>query len=107
MAKEKDIVEATQAEVNKKNKECILKILPALHESDSLYYFVAGLTSETNLETEVSCDQSIMCLRNMKEGLDELNLLEKEERVKLQELIDKSIDICLDRIKEIAKTKNK
>lgn len=85
----------------KANKDCMRTLLPKLYEQgeDNLYFFIAALSSEENLDNLDICEASATCLKNVKELLDELNIMEPDKRKKMQELIDKSIDICLDRKK--------
>lgn len=84
------------------NKECMRILLPKLYEQgeDNLYFFIAALSSDENLENLEICEASTTCLRNVRELLDELNILESDKRKSIQDLIDKSINICVNRKKE-------
>lgn len=85
------------------NKECMRTLLPKLYEQgeDNLYFFIAALSSDENLENLEICEASATCLRNVRELLDELNIMESDKRKNIQDLIDKSIDICINRKKEV------
>ena len=87
----------------KANKDCMRNLVPEMYKQgeDNLYFFIAALSSEENLSDIDACEASAICLRNVKELLDELNIMEQDKRKKLQELIDKSVDICTDRKKSL------
>jgi hypothetical protein len=83
------------------SKSYMKTIAVELHKAGMLYYFVAAISSEESLDKKESCDFAVQSLRDLKAALDEVDIMELNEREKLKVLIDETIQHCYDVQKEL------
>ena len=77
-----------------KKEELMISLVKGLHEQGMLYYLIAALSSEQNIIDQQAKEASISQLTDIKKALQSVNEIPEEEKPKIIELIDKSIEIC-------------
>lgn len=77
-----------------KKEELMTSLVKGLHEQGMLYFLIAALSSEQNIIDQQTKEASISQLKDIKEALKSVGEIPEEEKPKISELIDKSVEIC-------------
>lgn len=77
------------------DKEQLMKDLAiGLYEKKMLFFLIGALSSETNLSDETAKLASINQLKDLRDAVNAVAEIPDEEKPKIVELINKSIEIC-------------
>lgn len=75
-------------------EELMIDLVKGLHKESMLYFLIGVLSSEQNVVDQQAKEASITQLQGIKEALDSVPEIPETEKLKIIELIDKSIEIC-------------
>ena len=77
------------------NKDNAMHILVSeLWNQKMLYYLIAALSSDENLDSIIAKESSITQLKEILKVVTETNIIPEDKQENLKKLIEKSIEIC-------------